>query len=122
MEPNKSEHLYTVHFDEQQEAWYVQTHSGHLPLSRVLLQQLVNLYNNIHRGAALTLIDRRAMEELGRERLALADPAPSLHAAIAAERRRAAAEPSAAQGGVIHPYRRALRLLRRLLRAAAHRR
>ncbi len=91
MEPNKSEHLCTVRFDEELETWFVHTGSGRIPLSRVLLQHLVTLYNDIHRGSALTLVDRRAFERLDLERRELADEVPSLADHIAADhaRRRA---------------------------------
>ncbi len=115
MEPDKSEHLYTVHFDERQEAWYVQTGSARLPLSRWLLQHLVALYNSVHRGSPLTLIDRRAMEELGRERSELADAAPTLQACLTAEATRSAAARCAAGDCLNRARRRAQRLVQRLL-------
>ena len=65
MESEQSEHLYTVLFDERQESWYVTSgSSARICLSRVSLQHLVSLYNDIHRGAQLTLIDRKSMEFL----------------------------------------------------------
>lgn len=83
MEPDQSQHLYTILFDERQEGWYVRIDSSSspqgLPLSRSSLQRLVSLYNEIHRGAPLTLIDRRAMEELGEERRDLDDTVRTLY-------------------------------------------
>jgi hypothetical protein len=117
MEPNQSEHLYTVRFDEQQEAWYVHTGTGRLPLSRLLLQHLVTQYNSIHRASSLTLIDRQAMEELGCERRDFADPAPPLHDRIAAE-----SAGTAAPGRLTLACRRAVRLAQHLLRAVSRRR
>ena len=89
MEPNQSEHLYSVLFDERQESWYVSPGSSRrIALSRVSLQHLISLYNDIHRGAPLTLIDRRAMEELGAERRELHDTVRSLYDYIDAEAQR----------------------------------
>ena len=85
MEPDKSEHLGTLRFDEELETWFLHTGSGRIPLSRVLLQHLVSLYNDIHRGSALTLVDRRALEELDRERRDLARDLPSLRDQIESE-------------------------------------
>lgn len=86
MEPNQSEHIYSVLFDERQESWYVSPGSERrIALSRVSLQHLISLYNDIHRGAPLTLIDQRAMEELGAERRELHDTVRSLYDYIDAE-------------------------------------
>jgi hypothetical protein len=80
MESNRSEHLYSVLFDERQETWFVKAEGpGHLPLARSALQDLVSLYNEIHRGAPLALIERRAMEELGAERTELRETIRSLY-------------------------------------------
>ncbi len=80
MTPDPSEDLYTVLFDERAESWYVSTGtSARVPLSRSSLQVLVSLYNEIHRGSQLTLIERRAMEELGEERRELHDTIRSLY-------------------------------------------
>ncbi|MCK4304624.1 MAG: hypothetical protein KAY24_10345 [Candidatus Eisenbacteria sp.] len=80
MESDQSEHLYTILFDERQESWYIRLDDSHrFPLSRVSLQHLVSLYNDIHRGGQLTLIDRRAMEELGKERTELHETIHSLY-------------------------------------------
>ncbi len=83
MERDQSNHLYAVLFDERSETWMVHTGSARsIPLSRESLQHLVSLYNDIHRGAALTLIDRRALQELGAERRALQDKVRSLYTYI----------------------------------------
>jgi hypothetical protein len=122
MEPNQSEHLYTVRFDERQEAWFVHTDAGRIPLTRTLLQHLVSLYNSIHRGDSLTLIERRALEELGRERQDFADGARSLRDQIDAQT--GPAQRGAA--GLGHRFTRAagsaLGLLRRRLQAVLGRR
>ena len=86
MESDQSEHLYAVLFDERQESWYIKLDDSHrFPLSRVSLQHLVSLYNDIHRGGQLTLINRRAMEELGTERTELHETIRSLYDYIDAE-------------------------------------
>jgi hypothetical protein len=65
MQPDRLEHSYSVLFDERQESWYVAHDTARrIPLSRGSLERLVSLYNNIHRGAPLTLLDRRTIEEL----------------------------------------------------------
>ena len=86
MESDQSEHLYAILFDERQESWYVTSGSSRrIPLTRETLQHLVSLYNEIHRGAPLTLIGRRAMEELGNERGELQETIRSLYDYIDAE-------------------------------------
>jgi hypothetical protein len=116
MEPNKSEDVCTVRFDEQMETWYVHTGTGRLPLSRVLLQHLVSLYNGIHRGSALTLVDRRALEELDLERRELAPAAPSLRDRIAAEERQAGARDAGLRCVPARAARLMFRLVRRFVR------
>ncbi len=89
MEPNQSEHVYTVLFDEQREGWFVRSgSSGRIPLSRVSLGHLISLYNDIHHGAPLTLIERRAMEKLGQERRDLQETVRSLYDYIDAQAER----------------------------------
>ena len=70
MTDNRSSGLYPIEYDECQEAWYVTLpeEAPRIPLDRATLDQLVAGYNEIHRGAALTLMERRAMLELGQER------------------------------------------------------
>lgn len=69
MEPNQSEALYSLLYNEREECWYVTAaDTRRVQLSKASLQQLVSMYNQIYRGNPLTLIPRRAMEELGEER------------------------------------------------------
>ena len=90
---NPSEQLYEVAFDERQERWYVAQRSDRrIQLSRASLQQLVSLYNRIHRGNPLTLIERRALEQLSEERRELHHTVRELYDYIDAE---AAAEDGA---------------------------
>lgn len=80
MTPNPSEQLYEVLFHEQQECWYIATQADQpIQLSRASLQQLVSLYNEIHRGNPLTLVERRTMEQLGEERRELHDTVRQLY-------------------------------------------
>jgi hypothetical protein len=75
-----SRQLYSIGYDERQEAWFV-TIAGDatLPLDRPTLTRLVECYNEIHRGAALSLLDRRALVELGQERCNLEATVQSLY-------------------------------------------
>jgi len=58
--------------DEASETWYIRLGSRQrLSLERATLTGLVSLYNRIHRGDPLTLIERRTLHELGRERNSL---------------------------------------------------
>lgn len=73
--------LYPIEYDECQEAWYVivPEETPRIPLDRATLDRLVACYNEIHRGAALTLMERRAMLELGQERRELTATVRSLY-------------------------------------------
>ncbi len=80
MEPDRLEHLYSVLFDERQESWYFTSpHSRRIPLTRATLHHLVSLYNDIHRGAPMSLVERRAVEQLGAERTELQETIHSLY-------------------------------------------
>lgn len=81
MTHDRSSGLYPIEYDECQEAWYVTLpeEAPRLPLDRATLDRLVAGYNEIHRGAALTLMERRAMVELGQERRELQATVRSLY-------------------------------------------
>ncbi len=72
MEESSSKETYTLLFDERQERWLVELSSTRrIPLERYSIENLVALYNKIHRGNPLTLMEARIMEQLGEERAEL---------------------------------------------------
>ncbi|MBM3316814.1 MAG: hypothetical protein FJY75_03075 [Candidatus Eisenbacteria bacterium] len=78
-----SQGLQRVGFDQRSESWYLALPaSRRLPLDRATLARLVSLYNEIHRGNPLTLVERRILRALGRERDDLRDTVRSLYAYI----------------------------------------
>jgi len=80
MHEDRLPELYTVQFDEQRESWILAVGpDDRIPLERATLTQLVSLYNDIHRGKPLTLIERDLVHELGRERLDLQETVRSLY-------------------------------------------
>jgi hypothetical protein len=86
MPDERPQGLYPIGYDERQEAWFVAVTDGaSLPLDRPTLTRLVECYNEIHRGAALTLMERRALVELGQERCALQETVHSLYDSLDAE-------------------------------------
>jgi hypothetical protein len=69
MEPDQTAQPHNILFDERQECWYVTTdESQRLPLSRDSIHHMVSLFNEIHRGNPITVMDQKAVEELGDER------------------------------------------------------
>jgi hypothetical protein len=77
---------YAVRLDERRERWYLRLPAGErLTLERASLCHLVSLYNEIHRGNPLTLIERRTLHELGRERDSLQETIRNLYDFIDAE-------------------------------------
>ena len=71
---------YAVCFDERRESWFVTAPANQqIPLDRSTLAHLIALYNDIHRGNPLSLIERRALYELGRERSDLQATVRSLY-------------------------------------------
>ena len=69
MERDRTGDRFAARFDEQSESWIVNAPpEERLVLDRSTLRRLVSLYNQIHRGSPLTLIERRTLHELGRER------------------------------------------------------
>ncbi|MFH1145013.1 MAG: hypothetical protein V1774_10760 [Candidatus Eisenbacteria bacterium] len=77
---------YSAFLDERTETWHVRVDArGNIPLDRASLSHLVSLYNQIHRGNPLTLIERRTLHELGRERNSLHETVRNLYDFIDAE-------------------------------------
>jgi len=80
MPEDRSQELYSIGYDERQEGWFVAiAGEPRLPLDRDTLAQLVSLYNEIHRGNALALLERRALLELGQERRDLEETVHTLY-------------------------------------------
>jgi hypothetical protein len=99
MHDDRSSGLYPIGYDERQEGWFVALPDDEprLPLDRVTLDHLVACYNEIHRGAALTLLERRAMLELGQERRELEATVRSLYDRMDAREESAPAPPAPAR-------------------------
>jgi hypothetical protein len=56
-------------YDERTETWYIQGHgAGRLLLTRQSLQRLVQLYNSIHKGNPLELLEQRDLRRLQEDR------------------------------------------------------
>lgn len=54
-----------VGYDEKTETWYIQSREGRpLQLTRQSLTRLVQLYNSIHKGSALVLLEQREVRRL----------------------------------------------------------
>jgi hypothetical protein len=69
MADEPSQDLHRVRYDERSEGWFVDLPAdARLQLDRATLAHLVSLYNEIHRGNPLTLIERQVMLAVGRER------------------------------------------------------
>jgi hypothetical protein len=65
MKQSRSQSPYAVLFDRRKESWYVTIpHSRRFPLERTAIEELVALYNGIHRGNPLTITRTRTVEEL----------------------------------------------------------
>jgi hypothetical protein len=86
MADEASQDLHRIRYDERSEGWYLGLPAGsRLQLDRATLAHLVSLYNEIHRGNPLTLIERQVMLALGRERDGLQSTVRSLYDFIDAE-------------------------------------
>lgn len=69
MADEPSQDLHRIRYDERSEGWYLDLPAdARLQLDRATLAHLVSLYNEIHRGNPLTLIERQVMLAVGRER------------------------------------------------------
>ncbi len=65
MDNEETHRLGVVGYDEESETWYVQSPESHrLMLTRRSLGRLVQLYNTIHKGNALVLIEQREVRRL----------------------------------------------------------
>lgn len=92
MPDDREQDLHRLGYDERQESWYLTLPEGRrLSLDRATLAQLVSLYNEIHRGNPLTLIERQVLHALGRERHDLQDTVRSLYDFIDSEMERPSA-------------------------------
>jgi hypothetical protein len=77
---------YSVQFDERAETWYVSAPRGfRLPLERAALEDLIALYNNIHRGRPLNLAPREILQAMRDERRRLQQTVRQLYDFIDAE-------------------------------------
>jgi hypothetical protein len=69
MPDGKSQRLRRIRYDERRESWFLAFAQGErLVLDRASLARLISLYNEIHRGNPLTLVERHVIQALGRER------------------------------------------------------
>ena len=67
-------------YDEKTETWYIQSKvSERLVLSRQSLARLVHLYNSIHRGNTLALIEQKELHRLEEARQRHARSLRDLH-------------------------------------------
>lgn len=65
MESDELHRLDLLGFDERTESWYLDTRdTRRLPLDRRTLDGLVQLYNSIHRGGPMVLVDQRELQRL----------------------------------------------------------
>ena len=86
MADEASQDLHRIRYDERSEGWYLGLPAdSRLQLDRATLAHLVSLYNEIHRGNPLTLIERQVMLALGRERDGLQSTVRGLYDFIDAE-------------------------------------
>ncbi len=67
-------------YDEQTETWFIDTkESGRLVLSRPSLERLVGLYNRIHKGRPLQLMEQREMRRIEESRKRHSETLRDLH-------------------------------------------
>lgn len=86
MADEPTQDLHRIRYDERSEGWYVGLPAdSRLQLDRATLAHFVSLYNEIHRGNPLTLIERQVMLALGREREDMQTTIRSLYDFIDAE-------------------------------------
>ncbi len=65
MEFEDLQRLDMLGFDEQSETWFVRSRESHrLMLTRRSLARLVQMYNSIHSGNTLALMERRELERM----------------------------------------------------------
>ena len=80
MHDERSQETYSIRFDERRESWYLAIPNDlRLGLDRTTLAHLISLYNEIHHGNPLTLIERRVLEKLSSERCDLQDTIRNLY-------------------------------------------
>jgi len=72
MPQSRSQNRFSVCFDRQQETWYARLEPpARVPLERGALEDILALYNGIHRGLPLTLLPQESLQALHDERRAL---------------------------------------------------
>jgi hypothetical protein len=65
MDFEETHRLGMIGYDEKTETWYVQSTDSHrLMLTRHSLARLVQMYNSIHKGSALVLLEQRELRRL----------------------------------------------------------
>jgi hypothetical protein len=88
MESEGANRLGVLSFDERTETWYVQPpESQRLMLTRQSLARLVQMYNSIHRGRALVLLERSELQRLEEARRRHSETIRDLHLALDRRRR-----------------------------------
>jgi hypothetical protein len=101
MENEETHRLGILGYDERSETWYIQPPESHrLALTRQSLARLVQLYNSIHKGNALALVEQRELRRMEESRQRHSDALRDLYLHLNRRERR-----------------RPLALLRRVLRA-----
>jgi hypothetical protein len=97
-------------FDERKETWFVDLRGqGRLELTRQSLSHLVRIYNEIHRGDPLYLLDQARLNQIHNYNQKLSRTVRDLYRFIDKDRE---------QRPLARLRRRILRALRRLLRVA----
>jgi hypothetical protein len=65
MDSEDTRRLELLGYDEKSETWYIQAReSGRLILSRQSLSRLVQMYNSIHKGSPLVLLEQRELRRM----------------------------------------------------------
>ncbi len=78
----------TVGYDEKSETWYVHSSEAHrVMLTRRSLARLVQLYNSIHKGNALVLLEQRELRRIEETRQRHSEALRDLHLFVDRRRR-----------------------------------
>jgi hypothetical protein len=114
MENDELPKVADVGFDERKETWFVDLRGqGRLELTRHTLAHLVRIYNEIHRGDPLYLLDQTRLNQMHTYNQRLSRTVRDLYRYIDKDRE---------QKLVLRARRRLSRLIRRLLRLTGFRR
>lgn len=106
MDFEETRRLELLGYDERTETWYLQTRDARpLQLTRHSLQRLVQLYNSVHKGGALELIEKRELRRLEESRQRHSETLRDLYLFLDRQERR-------------RPWRMLQRSFRALLRIA----